>query len=335
MDIHKNARSCPASRALLVSRYASGMRMRDAAAAIGVSERRGWEWLRRGRAGEPLTDRSSAPHRRGGMSEQERARIVDLRRQRWTCRRIARAVERSVSTVARVVRAAGLSRLSALDPPPPPTIRYEWGQPGDMLHIDIKKLGRITGGGGLNRHDRPGRTRGGGWEFAHVCVDDATRLAYVEMLPDEREGSAVEFLERAVGWFAARGVTVQRVLTDNGMCYRSHRFRAVCDRYGIKHRYTRPYRPQTNGKAERFNQTLLREWSYAFAFRSSEQRTATLAPFLHYYNHHRAHTAHRGQPPISRLLNNVSRRDTSARPPRPNFRGVCTCKAARSFAALR
>jgi transposase InsO family protein len=259
-----------------------------------------------------LTDRSSAPHRRVSLREEERARIIELRRLKWTCRRIARAVGRSVSTVARVVKAAGLSRLSALDPPPPPTVRYEWSCAGQMLHIDIKKLGRITGGGGLNRHDRPGRTRGGGWEYAHVCVDDATRLAYVEMLPDERAGSAVEFLERAIGWFAARGVRVERVLTDNGMCYRSHVWRQLCERYGVKHKRTRPYRPQTNGKAERFNQTLLREWSYAFAFRSSQERTAALEPFLHYYNHHRAHSALGGQPPISRLLNNLSRRDTEA-----------------------
>jgi transposase InsO family protein len=311
MDIHQNARSCAASRALLIGRYLAGEPMSAAAGSLGLSERRGWEWLRRHRQGEPLHDRSSAPQRVRRISDRERDQIVALRRRRWSCRRIARATHRSVATVARVVARAGLSRLRALDPPPPPVVRYEWAKPGELLHVDIKKLGRITNGGaGLNRHDRPGRTRGGGWEYAHVCIDDATRLAYVQMFPDERGCSAVQFLERAIAWFAARGVNVERVLTDNGVCYRSDVFRELCDRYRIKHKRTRPYRPQTNGKAERFNQTLIREWLYAFDFRSSAERTAALTSFLHYYNHHRAHTALGGQPPISRLLNNVLRRNT-------------------------
>ena len=317
MDMHKNARSCPASRALLIERHEQGWSVRAAAEAIGISERRGWTWLARHRAEEGLNDRSSRPRQVQRISAEERSEILRLRRQLWTCRRIAGQTARSLSTVARVVQKAGLSRLRDLAAPPaPPVVRYEYEKPGDLLHIDIKKLGRITGGGGMNRHDRPGRTRGGGWEFVHVCVDDFTRLAYAEILPDERATSVRLFLEHAVRWFGEHGVVPKRVLTDNGLCYRSALFREACARAGMVHKRTRPYRPQTNGKAERFNQTLQREWSYAFAFRSSEQRAAALQPFLHYYNHHRAHTALGDQPPISRLdLNNVLTRDTEARPP--------------------
>ena len=184
-----------------------------------------------------------------------------------------------------------------------------------MLHVDIKKLGRITGGGGLNQHDRPGRSRRGGYEYVHVCVDDHSRVAYAEVLADETTASCVAFLERTVAWFAAQGVAVERVLTDNGLAYRSYAFEGLCHRLGIKHRRIRPYHPQTNGKVERFNQTLLREWSHAFAYRSSLERHANLEPFLHFYNYHRAHTALGEQPPISRLLNNVLTLDTEARPP--------------------
>src|SRR5436305_4908942 len=187
MDAHKNARSVAASRALLIERYERhGWSLADAAFAIGISERRAWTWLARHRAGESLQDRSSAPHVVRRIGDDERDRIVELRRLHWTCRRIARSTGRSVSTVARVLKRAGLSRLRDVDGPPPPVARYEHECAGDMLHIDIKKLGRITGGGGLNRHDRPGRSRGGGWEYVHVCVDDATRLAYSEIMPDER-----------------------------------------------------------------------------------------------------------------------------------------------------
>ena len=314
MDIHKNARSCPASRVLILKRHAAGESIAAIAEAIGMSERRAWEWLARARQSphEPLVDRSSRPKRIKTISEAERDAIIEARRKRWTCRRIAREVGRSVSTVARVLSRAGLSRLKNLDGPPPPPVRYEWREPGALLHIDIKKLGRITVAGGINRHDRPGRGRGGGYEFVHVCVDDYTRLAYAEILPDEKATSAVTFAQRAIAWFACHGVTTQRILTDNGMCYRSHAFRALCERAAITHKRTRPYRPQTNGKVERMNQTLLREWSHAFVYGSSANRERALQPYLHFYNYHRGHTALSDQPPISRLLNNVLTRDTEA-----------------------
>lgn len=315
MDIHKNARSCPASRVLIVKRRAAGESVAAIAAAIGLSERRAWEWLARARQSpdQPLVDRSSRPKRVKAISEAERDAIIEARRKRrWTCRRIAREVGRSVSTVGRVLSRAGLSRLKDLDGPPPAPVRYEWCEPGAMLHIDIKKLGRITAPGGINRHDRPGRARGGGYEFLHVCVDDYTRLTYAEILPHEDATSAVTFAERAIEWFSRHGVTTQRILTDNGLCYRSYAFRDLCERAAIKHKRTRPYRPQTNGKVERMNQTLLREWSHAFAWGSSANRERALQPFLHFYNHHRGHTALSDQPPISRLLNNLLTRDTSA-----------------------
>jgi transposase InsO family protein len=315
MDIHKNARSCPSSRAVLVKRCLDeGWKVAAAAAAIGMSERRGWHWIRQHRSQQPMTDRSSRPHHIRSISSTERQMIIELRRQRrWTGRRIAREVGRSLSTVSRVLRGAGLSRLKDLDPPAP-TMRYEWDRPGALVHVDIKKLGRITGGGGWNCHDRPGRTRRGGYEYVHVCIDDHSRVAYAEIYPNEKAISATAFFKRAVTWFAGRGVRIERVLTDNGLCYRSHAFRDLCSSFGIQHKRTRPYRPQTNGKVERLNQTLLREWSHAFAFRSSAERQAALAPFLHFYNHHRGHTALAGQPPSSRLpLKNVLALDTEAR----------------------
>lgn len=321
MDMHKNARTLPASRALLAERYLAGNRMARVAREIGVSERRAWHWLKRYRSREDdaLMDRSSRPKRSPkAISEEERAAILERRRLRWTCRKIAGDVGRSVSTVARVVRAAGLRRLRDLDPPAAPVQRYEHDHPGSLLHVDIKKLGRITGGGGLNQHDRPGRSRGGGYEFVHVCVDDHSRVAYAEILPDETAPSCVAFLESAVAWFATQGVTVEKVLTDNAFVYRSFAFKALCHRLGIKRRRIRPYHPQTNGKVERFNQTLIREWSHTFAYTSSAERQANLEPFLHFYNHHRAHTALGDQPPISRLLNNVLTLDTEAGPPPPD-----------------
>ena len=317
MDIHKNARSCAASRALIAERRAAGAKMAEIAEAIGLSERRAWHWLARARASsdEVLADRSSRPHRIRTISDEERQTIIASRQKRWTCRRIAREVGRSVSTVARVLRSAGLSRIKDLEGPPPPPHRYEWGEAGALLHVDIKKLGRITAPGPINRHDRPGRTRGGGWEFVHVCVDDYSRVAYAEILPDEKATSAVAFVDRAIQWFADQGVKTQRVLTDNGLCYRSHAFRELSERWSFKHKRTKPYRPQTNGKVERMNQTLLREWSHAFDWGSSANRERGLPAFLHFYNHHRGHTALGDQPPISRLLNNVLTRDTEARAP--------------------
>jgi len=195
-----------------------------------------------------------------------------------------------------------------LEPRPAPC-RYEWSRPGDLLHIDVKKLGRIEGVGhritGVRKRPRAG------WEFAHVCIDDASRVTYVEMLANERKQTSIGFLRRAVAWFAKRGVITCRLLTDNGTAYRSALFAAACHQLGIKHIRTRPYTPRTNGKAERMIQTLLREWAYRFAYQSSYDRRRVLPSYLHFYNHHRAHSALRYNPPISRLaVNNVMRLDS-------------------------
>jgi transposase InsO family protein len=313
MDIHKNARSCPASRALLVRRVElEGWSVGAAAEAAGISRRRGCEWLRRHRhdkSASVFEDRSSRPHHcRGVTPPRVRAVMVALRRKHLTCRQIASALGVSCATVARVVRGAGLSRLSNLDPPAIPK-RYEWSSPGDLLHIDVKKLGRIDGVGHRITGDRRHRSRAG-WEFVHVCIDDASRATYVEILSSERKRAAIGFLRRAVAWFAKRGITIRRLLTDNGSAYRSHEFAIVCHELGVRHIRTRPYTPRTNGKAERMIQTLLREWAYRFAYTSSDERSRSLRPYLHFYNHHRAHSALSYNPPISRLVvNNVLRLD--------------------------
>jgi hypothetical protein len=212
--------------------------------------------------------------------------------------------------VARVLKAAGLSRLRSLEAVLPPR-RYERSSVGELLHIDTKKLGRIGVIGHRITGNRAVCVRRIGWEFLHVCVDDASRLAYAEILDDERQGASIAFLERALAWFAARGVTAHELMTDNGPAYKSHAFAAACRRFGLRHIRTRPYTPRTNGKVERLIQTLLREWAYRLPYSSSADRLHLLGPFLHFYNHHRAHTALAGLPPISRLnLNNVLRRDS-------------------------
>ena len=313
MDIHKNARLTPRSRALLIQRVVEqGWRVVDAAVAVGVSERTGWKWLKRYREEgvDGLRDRSSRPCRSRGTGSSARRRIIRLRRARLTCRRIAALVRRSRATVARIVRSAGLSRLRSLDPVIP-VRRYERRSVGELLHIDTKKLGRIGVIGHRITGNRAVRVRRVGWEFLHVCIDDASRLAYAEILGDERQSASIAFLERALAWFEARGVTARELMTDNGPAYKSHAFAAACRRFGLRHIRTRPYTPRTNGKVERLIQTLLREWAYRLPYRSSADRYQLLAPFLHFYNYHRAHTALSGLPPISRLtLNNVLRLDT-------------------------
>jgi transposase InsO family protein len=228
-----------------------------------------------------------------------------------TCRNIATRVRRSRATVARIVKAAGLARLRSLDAPPPPIVRYEYSHAGGLLHVDTKKLARIDGIGHRITGCRRRIKRGIGYDFAHVCIDDYSRVAYVEILPDERGPTAAAFFRRAIAWFAMRGVKVERVLSDNGNCYRSHLFADTCRVAAIRHLRTKPYTPKTNGKAERLIQTLLREWAYRYPFRSSLERQQLLGPYLHFYNHHRMHSALANQPPISRLnLNNVMRRDS-------------------------
>ena len=307
MDLHKNARSCPKSRALLVKRMLAGEKPKDVAEALGLSERTAYKWLRRYREEglDGLQDRRSSPHRiprRLGRQEQER--LLGLRLERLSQSEIAWKTGIPRSTVSRWLRRWNLGRLPQLAPPEP-VRRYEKQFAGELVHLDIKKLGKISGVG--HRVTRQYRTKPRvGWEFAHVAIDDASRVAYVEILEDERALSAQAFLQRVCAFFADRGVTIQRILTDNGPCYRAHSFADLCRQLGMRHSRTRPYRPQTNGKAERFIRTLQQEWAYAFTFQSSKQRSNMLAKYLHFYNQHRAHSALRGRPPNSRLpLNNA------------------------------
>lgn len=314
MDIHKNARLTPKSRALLVDRVlAEGWSVAEASRAAGVSERTGWKWLARFRDEglDGLHDRSSRPGRCRRTAPGTRRRIVKLRQARLTCRKIASHVGRSRATVARIIKAAGLSRLHCLDGPPAPVVRYEYERVGGLLHLDTKKLARIEGLGHRITGNRRGQKRGVGYDFAHVCIDDHSRVAYVEILPDERGETAAAFFLRAMAWYTRLGVKIERVLTDNGTCYRSRVFAAACRDPAIRHLRTKPYTPRTNGKAERLIQTLLREWAYRYPFRTSAERQQLLGPYLHFYNHHRMHSALADQPPISRLtLNNVMRRDS-------------------------
>ena len=310
MDIHKNARSCVASRALLVRRVCEeGWAVKAVAEALGLSERSVYRWLARYRAegSSGLLDRSSRPRRMPTQtSAAKRAQILALRRRRLTGSEISARLGVPRSTVARILQRAGLGRLRSLEPPEP-VRRYEKQFPGELLHLDIKKLGRIGTIGHRVTGDYRQRARGSGWEFVHVCIDDHSRLAYAEILPDERQDSAIAFLQRAVAWFASKGIQARAILTDNGSCYIAKRFVATCGQLGLRAKRTRPYRPQTNGKAERFIQTLLREWAYRWIYSHSNQRTQRLPLYLHFYNFHRQHMSLSNEPPISRLpqLNNL------------------------------
>lgn len=308
MNVHKNARSCPASRALLVERVErQGWSAIAAADSLGMSERRAREWIRRGRANEPLTDRSSRPHRCAALPATMREQVIDLRRKRLTIVKIAELTGISQSSVARICRSHGMNRLRLLDaPPPPPVVRYERQRPGELVHVDVKKLGRFRERGHRVTGQRSFDSEGMGWELVHVATDDASRLTYAELLSDERGPTAAAFFRRAVAWFASCGISVERVMTDNGPAYLSTPFAVACRVLSVKHIRIRPYTPRTNGKVERMIQTLLREWAYRFSYESSQQRAAWLAPYLHFYNVHRRHSALRYNPPISRLdLNNV------------------------------
>lgn len=311
MDVHKNARSCPRSRALLVDRVERlNWTVADAAKAAGLSRRRASEFVRRARAGEALEDRSSCPlGQPNRCTDAEREQILLLRSSRMTLRQVAVTVERSLSTVARICRSAGLHRLRSLDPVPP-IIRYERDAPGELLHMDIKKLGRIQRPGHRVTQDRRGPRLRAGWEFLHIAIDDHSRVAYLEILPDETGASASAFLRRAVAWFEQRNTPIERVLTDNGGAYVGRAFATTCAELGIRHKRTRPYTPRTNGKAERFIQTTLRECAYRFSFANSAQRRRALGRFVHFYNHHRLHSSLGYNPPISRLDgNNLLRLD--------------------------
>jgi len=311
MNVHKNARSCPVSRELLYRRVSEqGWSVRAASEAAGMSDRRGREWIRRGAAAEPMTDRSSRPHSSKATSAGTRKKIIALRRKWRTVRQIAKALELSPSTVARICRSAGLSRLRHLEPPVVP-VRYERERPGELIHVDIKRLGRFDRVGHRITRRRSFGSPKQGFEFVYVATDDFTRLSYVDILADERSEAASSFLTSAVAWFALQKVRVERVMTDNGSAFLSRQWKQLCAGLKIKHKRTRPYTPRTNGKAERFIQTLLREWAYRFAYNSSAERMRWLKPYIHFYNYHRAHTALDYNPPITRLdKNNVLRRNS-------------------------
>jgi transposase InsO family protein len=304
MGIHKNAPLTPLGRAELVRRVlVEGQARSDVAEDLGVCERTVRKWVDRyeaeGEAG--LADRSSRPHRSPNQTPAEdAARVAELRRQRWTGAQIAAELGMSKTTVFRVLRRLGLNRLKALEPAEP-VRRYERDAPGELIHIDIKKLGRIGGVGHRITGDRTTRVRGIGWEFVHVCIDDASRVAFAQVLPDERKANAVAFLKATIAYYEGLGVRVERVMTDNGSCYRSKAFAKACKKLGLRHIFTKPYTPKTNGKAERFIQSALREWAYAIAYSHSDQRTAELPRWLHRYNWHRPHGSLLAKPPISRL----------------------------------
>ena len=316
MRLHRNHRTCPNSRRLICQRVLEeDWSLKAAAAAAGCSERTAAKWLARFRAGDhALEDRSSRPHSSPTrLPERLIEAIGALRRLRLTAAEIAEAFGLALSTVSLWLKRIGLGKRSRLDPPEPPN-RYERRHPGELVHVDVKKLGRILAAGhrvtGV-RGRRPtqttakGRGRGvAGWEFVHVCVDDNSRLAYVEVLGDECAQTAIAFLERALGWFAEQGVEVRAVLSDNGSCYR-RRYSQACQALGLKHLHTRPYRPRTNGKAERFIQTLINEWAYARVYGSSAERTAQLPNWLNHYNLRRPHGSLGHRPPATRLNNLV------------------------------
>lgn len=305
MNSHKNARLTVEGRKLLIERIAV-MGLMPAAEAAGISARTARKWLGRFEQEglDGLADRSSRPSRtRLTVDEVVKRSIEQLRRLRMPIRRIAELVARSVSTVARWLARLGLSSLKALDPVRP-VVRYEHIAPGEMLHMDTKKLGRIVRPSHRVTGDRRDSVEGAGWEFAHVAIDDHSRAAFVQMHPDERKDSAAAFLQTTVARFAAQGVTIKRLLTDNGPAYRSKLFNKTCQALGIKHTYTRPYTPQTNGKAERFIQTCLREWAYGRLWHTSAERTSWLPAFLDYYNNRRAHSALGFRPPAYRIGGN-------------------------------
>ena len=304
MNIHKNARLTLTRRMELVKDILEGKLVRcAAAAAYGVSLPTARKWVGRylaeGEAG--LLDRSSRPglSPRAIPAAQARA-IVELRRRRLIQARIAASVGVSKSTVGRVLARAGLSRLRDLEPGAP-VVRYEHAHAGDLLHIDTKKLGRIERMGHRITGNRRDTAGGAGWEFLFVAIDDHARLGFTDVYPDECHASAIQFLENTVAYFRSLGVQVKRVLTDNGSAFRSKLFALACRRLHLKHCFTRPYRPQTNGKAERFIQSALREWAYGIPYHHSTERTHMLERWIHHYNWHRPHQGINGVPPISRL----------------------------------
>jgi transposase InsO family protein len=312
MNVHKNARLTPSGRALMAERMEQGWPVGMAADAAGVSTVTAYKWRRRHLLGGERRhhDRSSAPSRCPRRTPgRQVVEIERLRRLRMTGPQIARMMGMAVSTVGAVLRRLGLGKLANLDPKPE-VIRYERSAPGEMIHLDIKKLGRFDiEGHRITGDRRKGSSRGAGWDFLHVCIDDASRLAYTEILPSERKEDTTDFLNRALAWLGRHGVSVQRVMTDNGSAYRSGLFRQALQTAGARHVRTRPYTPRTNGKAERFIQTSLREWAYAKPYASSDERTRAIRPWIDSYNLARPHSGIKGLTPWQRV-NNLLGNDT-------------------------
>lgn len=303
MDTHKNAPMTPTGRLRVVQAAMRGEAIAAVALRFAVDRKTVRKWLVRYRAegASGLRDRSCRPHRSPtAIARGTAQRVITLRRQRRTMPSIARTLGVSRSTVSRVLARAGLSRLADLDPAPLPR-RYERASPGELLHIDIKRLGAIRGIGHRISGNRQQRARGVGWDVTYVAVDDHSRVGFAEVWPTERADCAAGFLHHALAYYTSLGLRIERVLTDNGKVFDSRLFTELCERHRIKRLHTRYYRPQTNGKAERFIQTALREWAYGRAYRHSRQRTAHLPRWLHHYNWHRPHSSLGGLPPISRL----------------------------------
>jgi len=315
MDTHQNARLTPKGREQMVRAVVEG-RLSQAAAArqFNTTPKTVSKWVGRfrqeGVAG--LCDRSSRPLSSPTQTPQAACAAVEaLRRQRYTGKQIAAELGLSPATVSRILRRLDLNKLSALEPAEP-VRRYEREHPGELIHIDIKKLGKFNAIGHRITGDRRGQSnrRGVGWEYVHVCIDDHSRIAFAKVMANERKRSAIAFLKAAIAYYASLGVKVERVMTDNGSCYKSFAFRAACNRLGLRHIRTKPYTPKTNGKVERFIQTSLREWAYAQAYENSRQREQQLPTWLHRYNWHRPHAGIGDKTPISRLglaENNVLR----------------------------
>lgn len=305
MNIHKNARTTPRSRALLIHRVlVEHWPAAQVARSLGVSVRTVYKWLARYRAlgTAGLQDRSSAARRRPHALPAAWIALIRLMRQsKLVAVEIAQRLPLARSTISAVLARVGLNRLRYLTPPEP-VHRYQWERPGEMVHVDIKKLGRFARAGHRVTGHRHTPSAGRGWEYAHVAVDDCTRFSYVEILPDQKRYTTTRFWLRAVREFERRGIHVQRVLTDNGGAYRSRPFRKACRWLGISTKRTRPYRPQTNGKAERFIQTLQRKWAYAVSYATSEDRRAALPAWMQFYNEERSHAGLNQKTPLSKLL---------------------------------
>ena len=306
MNSHKNAPLTPKGREAMVRVVIDdGLSKAAAARQFNITWKTVSKWVERFRVEgvDGLHDRSSRPLSLPSQTVPATCAVVErLRRQRYTGRQIAVETGVSGATVSRILRRLGLNRLSALEPAEP-VRRYEREHPGELIHIDIKKLGKFNRIGHRVTGDRAGQSnaRGIGWEFVHVCIDDASRIAFSRVMKDERKTSAVAFLKAALAYYTSLGVTVERVMTDNGSCYRSRAFAKACKTLDLRHLRTKPYTPKTNGKAERFIQTSLREWAYARAYNTSDERAAELPRWLHRYNWHRPHSGIKSKTPISRL----------------------------------